>query len=141
LAEGGFDLAGLGNQTVLGSVPNVNDEIVFERCDISSGEFLDPLLLDFLCREKGMLALCKIVATNALQGPFRPVDLLSDILRVEIDRDGVVKKRQRGERPEDPAASALRTALEDHQIIIKSVCEKSEIPSCLNTLMPAVLLD
>ena len=88
-----------------------------------------------------MLALCDIVATNALQGLFRPIDLFSDILRVEIDRDGVVKKRERGERPEDAAAGALRTALEDDEIVIESVCEESEIPSCLNTLMPAVLMD
>ena len=30
LAEGGFDLAGLGNQPVFGRVPNVDNEIVIE---------------------------------------------------------------------------------------------------------------
>jgi hypothetical protein len=88
-----------------------------------------------------MFALCEVVAANALQRSFRPIDLLSDTLRVEIDRNGIVKKRQRRKSPEDPAASALRTALEDDKIVIKSVCEKSEILSRLNTLMPAVLMD
>src|SRR5258705_12244991 len=88
-----------------------------------------------------MLAFGAIVATNALEGAFRPVDLLSDVLRVEIDSDRVITKWERGERPEDPAPGALRTAFEDDEIVIESVSEKSEIPSRLNTLMPAVLMD
>jgi hypothetical protein len=88
-----------------------------------------------------MLAFGAIVATNAFQGSFRPVDLLSDVLRVEIDGDRVIAKWKRGECPEDPAPRALRTAFEDDEIVKESVSEKPEIPSRLNTLMPAVLVD
>jgi hypothetical protein len=119
----------------------VNNEIVFEGRNIPSGEFVDPLFFDFLGCEQGMLAFSAIVATNALQGFFRPVNLGSDVLRVEIDGDCVITKWERGERPEDPAPGALRTAFEDDEIVIESVGEKSEIPSRLYTLVPAVLLD
>ena len=88
-----------------------------------------------------MLAFGTIVATNALQGPFRPVDLLSDILRIEIDGDRVITKWERGKCPEDPAPGALRTALEDNEIVEVSVGEEPEVPPCLDALMPAVLVD
>ena len=119
----------------------MNDEIVSERCGVALGEFSDALFFDFLRREERMLALRKVVTAHALQSFFSPFDFLSDMLRVEIYRYGVVEDLKRSESPEDPAACPLGTAFEDDEIVIESVCKKSEVPSRLNTLVPAVLMD
>jgi hypothetical protein len=60
---------------------------------------------------------------------------------VEIDGDRIVEERQRGQRPEKAAPRALRTALEDNEIVEVSVGEEPEVPPCLDALMPAVLVD
>jgi hypothetical protein len=74
------------------------------------GEFSDSLFFNFLRCKQGMLALRQVVATDTLQSLFGPFDFLSDTLRIEINRDGVVADRKRSERPEDPAPRPLRTA-------------------------------
>ena len=83
-------------------IPNMNDEIVSERCGVALGEFSDALFFDLLRREERMLALRNIVTAHALQSFFGPFDLLSDMLRVEIDHDGVVEDLKRSEAQNIP---------------------------------------
>jgi hypothetical protein len=84
----------------------MDNEIVKEGNGVPLREFLDALFLHLLGNEKRMLALREIVAAHLLQRFLRLVDFPADILWVKIDRDGVVEKRQRGERPKDDPRSS-----------------------------------
>ena len=99
------------------------------------------LFLDLLGREQRMLAFRAIVAAHAFQRLFRAVDFPADVERVEIDGDRIVEERQRGQRPEKAAPRALRTALENDEIVKVSVGEEPEVPPGLDALVPAVLVD
>ena len=88
-----------------------------------------------------MLALRAIVTAHAFQGLFRAVDFLADIERIEIDGDRVVEERQRGQRPEKAAPRALRTALQNDEIVKVSISEEREVPPSLDAVVPAVLVD
>src|SRR6476620_12557103 len=78
---------------------------------------------------------------HAFQGLFRAINFLANVERVEIDGDRIVEERQRGQRPEKAAPRALRTALEDDEIVKISVGEEPEVPPGLDALVPAVLVD
>ena len=88
-----------------------------------------------------MLALRPIVPAHAFERLFGPVNFPADVERVEIDGDRIIEERQRGQRPEKTAPRALRTALENDEIVKVSVREEPEVPPGLNALVPAVLVD
>ena len=88
-----------------------------------------------------MLPFRPVIPTHALKRFFRAVDFPADVERIQIDGDRVVEERKRGQRPEKPAPRALRSAFEDDEIVKVSVGEEPEVPSCLNALVPAVLVD
>jgi hypothetical protein len=141
LAEGGFDLARLGNQRVLGGIPNVNDKVIKKRDNVPLRQLADVLFLDLLGREQGMFSLRPIIPAHAFERLFGPVNFSADVERVEIDCDRVIEERRRGQRPKKAAPRALRTSLENDEIVKVSVREEPEIPSGLNALVPAVLMD
>ena len=88
-----------------------------------------------------MLALRSIISAHTFEGLFSPVDFPANVERVEIDCDRVVEERQRGQGPEKTAARALRAALKNDQIMKVSVGEEPEIPSGLDALVPAILMN
>ena len=92
----------------------MDDVVIEEGNRISLGQIADALLLHLLGSQEGMLPLRRIVPANPFEGLFRLVDFAADVLGVEIDRDRVVQKRQRGQRPEDPPPRPLGTPLQDY---------------------------
>ena len=141
LTEGRLDLPSLGNKPLLPLVPNMNNVVVEEGNRIPLGKIADALLLHLLGCQERMLSLCRIVTPHPFEGLFRLVDFPPDILRVEIDRDRVVQKRKRGQRPEDPTPRPLRTPLEDHEIVVEAVRIEPKVFPRLHPLVPAVLMD
>ena len=119
----------------------MDDKIVFEGSGIALRQLPDVLFLDLPGREQGMLALGPIIPAHAFQRLFSAVNFPADVERIEIDGDRVIEKRERGQRPEKAAPSALRAALENDKIMKVSVREEPEVPPGLNALVPAVLVD
>ena len=141
LTEGRLDLPSLGNKPLLALVPNMNNVVVEEGNSVPLGKIADALFLHLLGCQERMLSFCRIVTPHPLEGLFRLIDFTPDILWVEIDRDRVVQKRKRGQRPEDPTPRPLRTPLEDHKVVVEAVRIEPKVFPCLHPLVPAVLMD